>query len=177
MQLRVKIMVLMLAVTMQACSNLPRELQQAPEVEMEYAQVNKDVDAYLGMPVRWGGMIVAVENGPQISSAQILYYPLFHYAKPNLNAQALGRFVILSSNFLDPEIYAKGKVITIAGNIEGGTVRSIGDKDVTLPVVHLRSSYIWPQRKQYAYRPYYYPPYYGFRYRPFAYPLRYSACY
>ena len=175
-----KKLLILVSILLHSCSNLPVALKNAPEVDIEYAQAAKDYQALRGMPVRWGGVIIAVENQQHLSTAQVLYYPLYHYAKPNVTAQPLGRFLIHSDKFLDPEIYSKGKAITVAGEIQGISEKKIGDKLVKLPVINISASYLWQQTKQYAVRPYYYSPYYGYssyRYSSFGYPARYSACY
>jgi outer membrane lipoprotein len=163
-----------------ACSNLPVALRNAPEVDIKYLQATANNQAYDGMPVRWGGVIIDVENQQHLSKAQILYYPLYRYARPNVNKQPQGRFVVHSSKFLDPEIFTKGKAITIAGKIKGTTEKKIGKKIVKLPVIIVSDSYVWPKERYSGYNSFSYSPYIGYssyRIRAYGYPYRYSACY
>ena len=44
-------------------------------------------------------------------------YPLNYYGRPQLNKPSEGRFVIKSTEFLDPAVYAKDKEITVAGTL------------------------------------------------------------
>ena len=173
---------LILCVFLNACSSLPAGIRHAPEMDIQYHNVITDIQDFQGLPVRWGGTIIDVENEQGASSAQVLYYPLNRNARPELNQQAQGRFVMQSSKLLDPAIYVKGTSVTIAGTLQGTMEKQIGKKSISLPVINIVDSYVWPPReKRYVYRSYGYSPnyygYYGYRSRGYRYPYRYYACY
>lgn len=176
---------LILCIFLNACSSLPAGIRHAPEMDIQYHNVNSDTLAYQGLPVRWGGTIIDVENEQGVSRAQVLYYPLNRYARPELNLQAQGRFVMRSSKLLDPAIYVKGAAVTVAGTLQGTMEKKIGKKSISIPVIDIVDSYVWrPREKRYVYRSYGYTPnyngyygYYGYRSRGYRYPYRYYACY
>ncbi len=164
------------------CSNLPTAIKQAPVPEVDIREVQKNIDAYHGSVVRWGGTVIQVDIQQDSSWVQVLYYPLKGYGRPSLTQSALGRFIIRSKEFLDPAVYSKGTQITVAGTLNGGADRMIGEKTIKLPVVDLNQAYLWPKynpTNYYAYPRYYpYPGYYyGFYGRPFVYGRGFLGCY
>ncbi|MGH8685383.1 MAG: Slp family lipoprotein, partial [Nitrosospira sp.] len=89
-----------------------------PVTNVTYSQASPNLSTYKETSVRWGGVIVDVENEENFTLLQVLSYPLNSYGRPQLNKQTEGRFVIKSTEFLDPAVYAKDKEITVAGTIK-----------------------------------------------------------
>jgi starvation-inducible outer membrane lipoprotein len=62
---------------------------------------------------------------------------------------------------LDPEVYSKGQVITVAGRVIGAAVEKIGDEQIQYLKLENREIYLW---SNYTDKPlYFYPwpyPYY-----------------
>ena len=166
---------------LQACSNLPANIKNAPNVDIQLHDVlSNNSNNYQNNPVRWGGKIIDVENKSDITKIQILTYPLNHYGRPQLNQPPSGRFISISNQFLDPEIYIKDTEITIAGSLQGTLEKKIGERKITMPVVAIDELHIWPQYQQNHYSSYDYYPYYGYRYYPYhSYRgrYRYYGCY
>ncbi len=168
---------------MHACSTLPTNIKNPPIVDIQLNQVVKNSSQYLNQPVRWGGTVIDVENEPDKTTLQVLFYPLDYFGRPRINQPALGRFVSVSTQFLDPAIYSTGTELTIAGIVQKTIVKKIGQKEVPIPVITMTNHHIWPQYRQtedwdynYNYR------YYGYRRYPYNYYYRggyryYDYCY
>ena len=159
-----------------ACSNLPPAIEDAPLYDVSYSQVTRNVAQFKEAPVRWGGIVVDVENEQNFSLVQVLYYPLNSYGRPRLDQANEGRFLIKSSQFLDPAVYTKDTEITVAGTLKGDIERKIGNKTLRLPLISSSVIYRWPDYvpgNYYGYDgfgyPYYgyygYYPYYPYYYR------------
>ncbi len=153
---------------LQACSNLPANIKNAPSADVQLQQVLANSSNFQNNPVRWGGTIIEVVNEPDETKMQILLYPLNYYGRPVLSRTAMGRFIAVSKLFLDPAIYPKGTEITIAGSLQGTIKKKVGEKAVIIPVVAIDEYHVWPayQRSYYYNDSYYgYPNYYsGYRY-------------
>lgn len=150
---------LLIYLLLTACSGIPTTIENPPAVELSYSNVIQDPARYKNMPVRWGGVIAEVENEQNASLVQVLLYPLNNYGRPLLDEKPEGRFVIKSTQFLDPLVYAKNDEITVAGTLSGTIDRVIGKKTMTLPLVSSTTLYLWPY---YNYNNYYgYGGYYG----------------
>ena len=147
-----------------ACTSLPPAIKQAPAVQIGYDQVNRAIDQYQGTPVRWGGVIIDVENEENSSLVQVVFYPLDFSGRPQLHKTGEGRFVIKSAEFVDPAVYVKDKEITAAGVISGKIERTVGKRIIHVPLVTTSAIYLWPtdyyDSRQYGPYPYYgYPGY------------------
>lgn len=147
------------------CATIPQPLQgnYAP-VSLEAARSGTAASA----PVRWGGQIIETEPREQQTCFYVLAEPLDSQARPDRSSeQALGRFVACKQGFYDPEVYAKGRDITVAGTVDGSEMRKVGDYDYAYPRVNADVVYLWPKRPLYAPGPYYYDPFYSPFYDPF----------
>ncbi len=151
-----------------ACAGLPPSIANAPATEVSYQQVSLDANSFKDVPVRWGGVIIDVDNEEHDSMLQIVSYPLDYTGRPQVNRTGEGRFVVKSSEFLDPAVYAKDKEITIAGVITGDTELTVGKRIIRVPLLNATAIYLWPKLTNYNY----YSPYYGpYPYYPGYYPL------
>jgi outer membrane lipoprotein len=158
-------------VFLSACAGLPAAVKNVPVSNLSYKQVSADPNNYKDTPVRWGGVIIDVENEENQTLVQVLSYPLDYSGRPRTTKQSEGRFVVKSAEFLDPAVYKKDREITVAGVLEGDIERKIGKKTVRLPLLSSTAIYLWPV---YQANPYGYgyggyggwgvSPYYGYGY-------------
>lgn len=154
-----------------SCSNLPAAIENPPLYDLSYSQATQQINHFTGAPVRWGGVIITVENEQNFSLMQVLNYPLSDWGRPQLDKPYNGRFVVKTPEFLDPVIYKSDSEITIAGTLKGDIKRSIGNKTLQIPLIEATTIYLWPSydaSDYYGYRPYGYSgfglhyPYYGY---------------
>lgn len=151
------------------CTGLPTAIQNAPFIDLSYQQVSSDADNYKDAPVRWGGVIIGVENEAQSSLLQIVFHPLDYSGRPQTYKPGIGRFVVKSSEFLDPAVYVKDKEITVAGVIAGGMDLTVGKRTIRVPLLVATAVHLWPNYPDYYSHPGFYSPYYyGYpAYNPF----------
>ena len=167
-----------------ACSNLPPAIEDPPLYDISYSQATQDIAHFKESPVRWGGVVIDVENEQNFSLVQVLYYPLNNYGRPRLDKPNKGRFLFKSAEFLDPTVYKKDTEITVAGTLKGDIQRSVGNKTLHLPLISATVIHLWPPYVPdnyygyggygyggygygYPYYGYYGYPYYGYRGYPY----------
>ena len=162
---------LLVCMSLGACAGLPAAVKNVPVTDITYSEVSQNPNNYKDTSVRWGGVIIDVENEENFTLVQVLSYPLNFTGRPQLTKPSEGRFIIKSSNFLDPAVYAKDKEITVAGKLEGDIQRMIGKKTVRLPLLSSKAIYLWPVYQNdpygYGYRGfggYGFSPYFGYGY-------------
>jgi len=155
-----------------ACSNLPPAIEDAPLYDISYSQATRNIAQYKAAPVRWGGVVIDVENEQNYSLVQVLYYPLKSYGRPQLDKANEGRFLIKSAEFLDPAVYTKDTEITVAGTLNGDVERKVGNKTLRLPLISSTVIYLWP-----VYVPGNYYGYGGYGYGGFGYGYPYYGYY
>ena len=166
-----------------ACSNLPPAIEDPPLYDISYSQATRNIAQYKDAPVRWGGVVIDVENEQNFSLVQILYYPLNSYGRPRLDKPNEGRFLIKTPEFLDPAVYTKDTEITVAGTLKGDIERTVGNKTLRLPlisstVIHLWQAYVLDNNYGYGGFGYGYPwygyyPYYPYYWGGYYWPYRY----
>ncbi|MGZ8195913.1 MAG: Slp family lipoprotein [Methylosarcina sp.] len=167
-------------VLLSACSTLPPAIKNAPLVDVSYQQASTSINSYKNVPIRWGGVIIDLQNEQTYSLLQVLSYPLDSNGRPSTDKSYQGRFLIKTSEFLDPAVYVEGKEITAAGVLKGDSEQQIGNKTLRLPMIESTVLHLWPEYTTnryyyggYGYYPYYWgdygysPCYWGGFYRPF----------
>ena len=149
-----------------ACSNLPPAIEDPPLYDISYSQATQDIAHFKEAPVRWGGVVIDIENEQNFSLVQVLYYPLNNYGRPRLDKSNKGRFLFKSAEFLDPTVYKKDTEITVAGTLKGDIQRSVCNKTLRLPLISATVIHLWPPYVPYNYYGYggygYGYPYYGY---------------
>ena len=143
-------------VTLTGCATCPvaKNLrQQARPVTL--AQATGNPGGCQGTVVIWGGRIIKTVNATTGSTLFVLKLPLGHNEKPQAHADSPGRFIAHSPGFLDPEMYQRGRLVTVAGTLSGLETGLVQKADYTYPVVSIEQVHVWPVEPRVYY--YYYP--------------------
>lgn len=183
-----RVLWMFLALTLAGCaSDIPKPIREAPAVKITTAQALAEPDSLKGQAVRWGGSIARVENRKDETWIEIVERPLARDGEPDRYKVGSARFLARVSGFLDPEVYATKRLLTVTGALDGVTTRSIGEYPYRFPVVQVTAWYLWPPLAPhyayppYGYGPYWYDPWYPWRpvypyppypYRSYPYPAR-----
>lgn len=167
-----RLLLLVLPLTLAACaSDTPRAIREAPPENIRPDQALKDAERLRGAEVRWGGTIAAVENRKEETWLEIVEHPLTGGGRPRDTDRSGGRFLARVSGFLDPAIYARDRLITVAGQLEDPQSRRIGEYPYRYPVVKAGAAKLWPREAETA--PTYYSPYWVDPWYPWGYPYPY----
>lgn len=139
------------ALALGGCATIPQPLQgNYPPVSLETAR-NGTANA---ARVRWGGEIIETQPREQQTCFFVLAEPLDSQARPESGGDSLGRFVACKQGFYDPEVFAKGRELTVTGTLQGTIQHKIGQFDYTYPRVEADNVYLWPRRPLYVQQPY-----------------------
>ncbi len=123
-----------------------------------------------GTQVRWGGEIIKTEPGPQQTCFFVLSRPLDSQARPRSGSSGEneGRFVACRAGFYDPEVFTRGRELTVTGTLRGTVTRKVGNYDYAYPQIDASVVYLWPKRQQYAsYPASFYDPFWGPGFGPY----------
>jgi len=149
------------------CATIPQPLQG------NYANVSTtsaQQGGAGGTQVRWGGEIIKTEPGPQQTCFFVLSRPLDSQARPESGnaGESEGRFVACRAGFYDPEVFTRGRELTVTGTLHGTVSKKVGDYDYAYPRVEANVVYLWPKHQRYAaYPPGYYDPFWGPGFGPY----------
>lgn len=139
------------ALALGGCATIPQPLQgNFPPVSLDAARSG----ATNATQVRWGGEIIETQPREQQTCFFVLAEPLDSQARPRTSGDSLGRFVACKQGFYDPEVFAKGRELTVTGTLDGTIQHKIGQYDYTYPRVDANNVYLWPRRPLYIQRPY-----------------------
>jgi outer membrane lipoprotein len=151
MSRRVLLLSIVSALALGGCATIPKPLQgDYPPVSLETARSGTASAAR----VRWGGEIIETQPRQQQTCFFVLAEPLDSQARPERAGDSLGRFVACKQGFYDPEVFAKGRELTVTGTLAGTIQHKIGEFDYTYPKVEADNVYLWPHRPLYVQRPY-----------------------
>lgn len=155
------------------CVTAPPEIREAPSGNPAVSQVIGNVDQYRGAAVRWGGVILDVENRTDGTAVTVMALPLSDDGEPQTGDSSRGRFIALTGQFLEPTVYKSDRKFTVKGEIAGAEIRKIGEFPYTYPVIDVQHYYLWPEEPAVSERDYY--PWW--RYDPWYYDPWYSPWY
>jgi len=149
-----------------ACTAVSREIRSEAEPPMAYTRLLQEAEAYRGKTVILGGYILDINNTDTETTLKILQAPLNMTEEPKSRDISEGRFILYYSGFLDPEVYAKNRKITVAGRVLGVAIEKIGNSHIRYLEIENREIHLWPeyQTPPPIYDPWYFRPY-GFRHR------------
>lgn len=137
------------ALTLTGCAstgiqnNTPVQITLAPAIDVPYAEVIKDVPNHIGVTVRWGGQIIAVEDDQSVTRLTVLAYPLNSKGQPRVEPDkgfVGGRFIVETSTF-DAE--SSSRFLTVYGPISSEEVLTNGKLTKTIPVVTALEAKEW----------------------------------
>jgi outer membrane lipoprotein len=165
-----------LVLLMSACASAPKpvgeDIKGSPSVGEALAQPL----SAKGAQVRWGGVIVSVENQADATLVEVVARDLDERGKPKSDEASSGRFLARVQGFLDPEVYTRGRRFTVNGTVGEPVTRTIGNYPYRYPVVNVDRHHLWERETVRAYTPaphYYYDPFWDPWY-PFYRPWPYS---
>ncbi|WP_298135459.1 Slp family lipoprotein [Acidiferrobacter sp.] len=136
------------------CATVPRSLRVAHITPVSVAAARAH-SVPLGVRVRWGGIISKVTNSPHATWVQVISRSLRHDGRPRRTRFSGGRFLARVPGFLDPDIYAVGRKITVVGVFSGYEKKPIGNYLYDFPVVRTLAVHLWRIRPHYYTRFYY----------------------
>lgn len=99
-------------------------------------RVQQEPERFANARVLWGGVILGTKNLESTTEIEVIETELDFRDLPAFdNSTSKGRFIISADRYLDPNVYKEGKGITVAGRLQGVSVRKIGKMDYAYPVV------------------------------------------
>lgn len=126
-----------------ACTTVPAPLQG--EVAAISPAQAREVGRP-GLPVRWGGRIVATRPLGDRTCFEVIGSELSVYGRPrHMTEDGSGRFVACGAGFYDPAIYLKNREVTVIGKLDGFEAPQFGTYGYQRPRVTADSVYLWPE--------------------------------
>ena len=100
-----------------ACATVPAQLQ-GDVTQITPAQAREA--GRPGLPVRWGGRIVATRASAERTCFEMIGSELSVYGRPrHMTDDGSGRFIACGAGYYDPAVYLKNRELTVTGRLEG----------------------------------------------------------
>lgn len=128
---------------------ISKDLVEKTDRTLTFEMLQADPDRYKEKLVILGGSIAAITGMVEGSLIDVDQIPLDYWGKP-IRTKARGRFLVYTPLYLDPNIYTPGSEITVAGEIEGTTLKLPGNTKAvkyTIPVLFSKELKLWPKKR------------------------------
>jgi outer membrane lipoprotein len=126
----------------------PDTIRTAPSETVSVAEALAEPERARGHQVRWGGQIADISHGEDYTRLEIVARPLQRRGRPETGDESLGRFYARVDTFLDPDVYAAGRRVTVAGTVEGAEEGLIGEFTYVYPVVRVFDHHLWERSRR-----------------------------
>ena len=142
--MNIRICTLLVALFLFGCSTFPDKLQlDDPTQLITYEDAASKSEEVKGKMLRWGGAIAKVENKPDSTVFEMVYYPLNGYGRPISSEESMGRYRIVVSGFMDPMVYQVGRLMTFTGQLNGLEKGLVGEHEYVFPTATVEAYYLW----------------------------------
>ena len=160
------VVVLVAAASVSGCTVISQNRMDEAIKDVPFPQLLQNTDRYEGETVILGGRVIEVRNQADRTLVVVLQTPLGFGQEPKDADRSKGRFMLRSDQFLDPEVFEKGRPLTVAGRVVGTQRETIGEDPYTYPVLEVLEIHLWETEEE-RYRNYPYHPYYPYYPSPF----------
>lgn len=153
-KLRRTILPFILFLSLSACVNpISREAREHLDNEVTFAMVAENPSAYIDKHLMLGGVIISVDDDKQGSVMELMEWRLNSWGEPLSLDDAGRRYLVKSSRTIDPERYAKGRLVTLAGVTLGSEMRLLGEHPYQYPVFAVEEMHLWETPFRYGIHP------------------------
>jgi outer membrane lipoprotein len=123
-----KLLLLLMVFSLTACAHVvSKEMRQKTGVAPPTERLFSHPEDYTGRTVILGGYIANTTNAEDATYVEVVEAPLDSRGNPGSADKSSGRFLVKSRRYLDPAVYAQGRRLTVAGEVEGTRPGRVGD--------------------------------------------------
>ena len=131
-------------VVVSACaSRYPQTIRTDDTNLVAFSEAKRQAEVHEGRPARWGGVIADVRNSDDGTRIEVVNFGLNNFGRPRASDESQGRFVVYVNEFIDPEIYQRGRMVTALGEFQGLEEGQIGDFRYDYPVLAASGVELW----------------------------------
>jgi outer membrane lipoprotein len=142
---------------------LSEELRKGLDPTLNFQRLLESPEKFIGKRVMFGGVIVETRALPHGTEVEVVQKEIDFSGYPEMDNMTGGRFIFFNKEFLEPEIYSKGRGIIGVGKIKGTRISKVGERPYEFPIIEAEELKLLDKVKR---NPYFYPPYWDPWYRP-----------
>ena len=133
---------------------IPKAIRDKVNRDITFEGLKKNPAAYEGQMVLLAGVIVKTTNNPTGATLEIYQTQMDWEDRPVHKDVSKGRFLVQTTDFLDPEIYSKQREVTVAGTVLGVRRIRLDEMEYPYPVISAKAIYLWEKTEPLPYDPY-----------------------
>jgi outer membrane lipoprotein len=156
-----KIVIVILAVLLASCAPvLRKDYMEAGIRDIPLSKLKQDPEQFKGRLFILGGIIVNTKLTNKGSLIEAIHVKVD--SRGYLEGGTDGRFLALypkEAGMLDPQIYHKGRRVTLAAEFAGERTGKIDETKYVFPLFIIKDYHLWEERRYYYPGPSYYYPY------------------
>jgi outer membrane lipoprotein len=138
------VVVFALALLLQGCTYaISREMAAQADKTITFEMLQADPDTFKGKLLILGGTLSHITNTTHGTLIEVIQKPLDYWGKPKRTDRTGGRFLVSHPGHLDAMIFAPGRDITVAAEVEGTRSKALGDTEFSYPVVAAKELKLW----------------------------------
>jgi outer membrane lipoprotein len=142
--MNIRICTVLVTLFMVGCSTFPDKLQLDDTTQLiTYEDAASKAEQVKGKTLRWGGAIAKVENKPDSTVFEMVYYPLNSYGRPVSDDESTGRYRVTVNGFMDPMVYQVGRLMTFTAQLNGLEKGLVGEHEYVFPTATVEAYYLW----------------------------------
>ena len=120
-----------------------KEIIRECDVDVSLLQLMLNSEMYKGRRVLLGGVILTTRHLKGETVIEVLQKPLNWRNAPKDVDQSEGRFLVVSTGFLDGAIYRRGRRITVVGEVLGTRTQILGEINYRYPLISMDKLFLW----------------------------------
>ncbi len=142
--IRLQLTTIVLVSLLTACVHpITKEAREQIDPQTTFAMVSENPTAFLDQHLLIGGTVIETENNEEGSILEVMEWRLNRWGEPTSLDDSGRRFLVKTSEMLDPAIYEPGVLVTLAGVVLGHEVRLLGEHEYDYPVFELTEIHRW----------------------------------
>ena len=122
---------------------ISKDVRHQVDPKTTFAMVSENPEAFLDQHIILGGVVINLENTAEGSSLEMMEWQLTPWGEPMYLDNTGRRFLLKTSEVLDPTIYEPGVLVTLAGIVLGGETRLLGENEYNYPVLNIAENHPW----------------------------------
>ncbi len=136
------------ALLLQSCTYaISRDMVAQVDKTITFEMLQADPDSFKGKITILGGAIANITHTKQGTVIEVVQKPLDYWGKPKRTKRTGGRFLVIYPGYLDTFIYAPGREITVAAEVEGTRSKALGEMEYSYPVVMAKEMKLWERER------------------------------
>ena len=110
---------------------------------ISFEELRKKAEQYTGKRVLVGGVIAHTKNTDEGTFIEVVQKSVTRRGRPRDTDVTKGRFLIISKEFLVPELFRKGRLLTVVGDVAGMKVLPLDQIDYRYPLIMSKELHLW----------------------------------